>query len=68
LTWQERLGLWANIPKMEARELLREVKAAGTPMSYEMAYDLVLAATEDRDAAERTARAILHSELKAALD
>lgn len=68
MTAQEQLGLWANLPKQKARRRLREMATEGRPApTADAAYDLVLAATEDQEAAERAWRDHRRAELRAGI-
>lgn len=53
--------------KCAATRTLREVRANGTELAAGQLYDLILAATDDREAAETAARAKIRRELSAGL-
>lgn len=62
MTARELLGYWSNIPRLQAEEelRLRRVEAELTADTY---FDLMLAATGNRERAERAFKAFRAAEL-----
>ena len=64
MTGDQRLGLWANIPRLRARRFLEAIGVEGRPMSSDALYDLTLAATGSKLEAEEAAMERMKSELR----
>lgn len=64
LTKEERLGLYANLDRMWAIRLKRELQASGRQLGHKATYHLELMATGDRELAEEASKAILKAQLQ----
>ena len=64
LSARQLIGLWANIPAVEAHRELSARRAEG-PLSHERLFDLILVSTGDREQAERASRELLAATLRA---
>lgn len=59
------MALYAALPAMEAVRMLRAIQMGQASVSPQGHYDLVLLATGDIEAAEKTYKARLHADLRA---
>ena len=55
MTEAQLLGLWANMPRLEAKRRRRAVELSGARLSVDQVHDLVLAETEDLEQAQKAA-------------
>lgn len=59
------VGLWANIPRLEARRTRERLQAAGVRLTVDQVYRLTLAETESEEIAQRAASDHAYALMKA---
>lgn len=67
LTEEQLVGLWANMPRLEARRRRERLEASGATPTVDAVYELTLAETGSEERAQRAATAHAAALLRAGL-